>query len=201
MRLYDATRIISEELYRYPGDSVVAFSMEEMDGVSVSEIRMGSHTGTHIDAPRHYLPGGAPIEQIPPDACIGSCLLKQVPPGRIQAGIGGELPPGVYRLVIHSGWSFDRPDEYGYLTPDDARTLVELGVVAVGTDAPSIEAPDGDGEVHRILLAAGVLIIELLQLEGIPEGMYTMIALPLPFRGIDGSPARVIFQDLECVIP
>jgi arylformamidase len=77
---------------------------------------------------------------------------------------------------------------------------VERGISVIGTDAPSIESPEGDGSVHRILLRAGVVIIELLRLDAIPEGVYMMIALPLPLTGVDGSPARVILIDSRDVI-
>ncbi|MDG6250778.1 MAG: cyclase family protein, partial [Methanocalculus sp.] len=108
---------------------------------------------------------------------------------------------GTSRLILCSGWSPTHPDEYGYLTEEGARRVVERGISVIGTDAPSIESPEGDGSVHRILLRAGVMIIELLRLDAIPEGVYMMVALPLLLKGIDGSPARVLLIDSEEMMP
>lgn len=198
MMFYDITRELSTGTYVYSGDPLVHLSMSESNTIRVSEIRMGSHSGTHIDAPIHYIPGGASIDEIPLDACIGTCLLRSVSPGPVPPDISGDLPSGIQRLFISSGWQASCLEEYGYLTENDARTLVERGIVAVGTDAPSIEAHDGDGSVHRILLSAGVVVIELLSLTDVPDGTYMVIALPLKLKGIDGSPARVVLCDLEC---
>jgi arylformamidase len=191
MRIYDITRPLSEGAYTYPGDPPISSSTSEEGGIRVSEIRMGSHSGTHIDAPRHYFSDGAPIDEIPLDACIGPCIVKHLPAGPVHPDLLVETP----RLLICSGWSESDPATYGYLTEEGARILVERGVRAIGTDAPSIESCGGDGAVHRILLSAGVLIIELLSLSRISEGNYMMVALPMAWKGLDGSPARVILTN------
>ncbi|MDO8841341.1 MAG: cyclase family protein [Methanocalculus sp.] len=200
MKIYDATRILSEETYVYPGDPPVSFSFSEEGGIRVSEIRMGSHSGTHIDAPLHYFSDGASVDEIPLEACVGPCSVKSVYPGSVQSDLFLDLPADMKRLLIRSGWSESDPSDYGCLTKRDALTLVERGIKAVGTDAPSIESYNGDGSVHRTLLSAGVVIIESLSLSEIPEGKYMMVALPIACKGIDGSPARVILCNFDCVI-
>ena len=201
MKIYDATHPLSAEGYRYPGDPPVLFEPEEEGDIRVSVISMGSHSGTHIDAPLHYIPDGQSIDQITPDLCIGPALLMDISKGPFNGDITGPHLTGACRLILRSGWSPTQPDDYGYLTEEAARFLVEQGILVIGTDAPSIESPEGDGSVHRILLGSGVVVIELLRLDAIPEGVYTMVALPLPMKGIDGSPARVILIDLKEMIP
>jgi len=201
MKIYDATYPLSVEGYRYPGDPPVEFKPEEEGGIRITGIGMGSHSGTHIDAPLHYLPDGQSIDQIPPDLCMGPCLVLNTSKGPLSGDITEALPAGTSRLILRSGWSPTQPDEYGYLTEEGARCMVERGISVTGTDAPSIESPEGDGSVHRILLGSGVVIIELLRLDAIPEGVYMMVALPLLLKGIDGSPARVLLIDSEEMMP
>lgn len=200
MKIYDATHPLSEEIYTYQGDPRVVFEPEEDAGVRITGIRMGSHSGTHIDAPLHYIPEGESVDRIPPDACIGSCILLDIPKDPVPESALRASISSTRRLIIRSGWNSSQPDDYGYLTEESARHLVSRGVTVIGTDAPSIESPVGDGSVHRTLLRAGVVIIELLCLDSIPEGVYTMIALPLPLKGVDGSPARVLLIDSEDVM-
>ncbi len=201
MKIYDATHPLSEEGYCYPGDPPVIFRPKKTGDIHITAIGMGSHSGTHIDAPLHYLPDGQSIDQIPPDLCMGPCLLLNTPKGPFSGNITGAPLAGRSRLLLRSGWTPGDPDDYGYLTEEGATRLVEEGLLVIGTDAPSIESPGGDGSVHRILLRAGVVIIELLRLDAIPEGVYTMIALPLLLKGIDGSPARVLLIDSEEMMP
>ncbi|HIJ05984.1 MAG: Kynurenine formamidase [Methanomicrobiales archaeon 53_19] len=200
MKIYDATHPLSGGGYTYPGDPEIVFEPKKIGGIRITGIGMGSHSGTHIDAPLHYLPDGQSIDQIPPDLCIGPCLLMDISKGPLSGDITAAPLAGTSRLILRSGWSPGDPDDYGYLTEEGARFLVERGISVIGTDAPSIESPEGDGSVHRILLRAGVVIIELLRLDAIPEGVYMMIALPLPLTGVDGSPARVILIDSRDVI-
>ena len=190
MKIHDITRPLSPETFVWPGDPAVTYSQRVQDGYTVTGICMGSHSGTHIDAPLHVIPGGAGIEAMPLEAAVGPALLRDVLPGPVPALVFEGI--GLPRVIIRSGWSADEPDRYGYLQAEDAGILVEAGIVAIGTDAPSIEAPEGDGAVHRILLAAGVVIIELLDPGDLPGGEYMMIALPISCKGLDGSPARVI---------
>ncbi len=201
MKIYDATHPLSGEGYTYPGDPEIVFEPKKIGGIQITGIRMGSHSGTHIDAPLHYLPDGQSIDQIPPDLCMGPCLVLNTPKGPLSGDITATPPEGTSRLILCSGWSPTYPDEYGYLTEEGARRVVERGISVIGTDAPSIESPEGDGSVHRILLRAGVMIIELLRLDAIPEGVYMMVALPLLLKGIDGSPARVLLIDSEEMMP
>ncbi len=201
MKIYDATHPLSEGGYAYPGDPEIVFEPKTIGGIQITGIRMGSHSGTHVDAPLHYLPDGQSIDQIPPDLCMGPCLVLNTPKGPLSGDITATPLAGTSRLILCSGWSPTYPDDYGYLTEEGARRVVERGISVIGTDAPSIESPEGDGSVHRILLGSGVVIIELLRLDAIPEGVYMMVALPLLLKGIDGSPARVLLIDSEEMMP
>jgi arylformamidase len=101
---------------------------------------------------------------------------------------------GVQRLLIKTASKSILGFDPGYtsLAPDAARYLIAAGVTCIGIDSPSIEKYQGDGTVHRILLSAGLLVIEWLDLSSVPAGKYRMIALPLRLGGLDGSPARVV---------
>lgn len=196
MRFFDLTRIIEPGMAVYPGDSHPAFVSQSDGDVRITGLHFCTHTGTHIDAPSHYLKSGATIDRIPPGHGIGDCTVLDCTSfhgGLALHHFEGQVD-GVQRLLIKtapSGISGFDP-QYTSLAPDAARYLIAAGVRCIGTDAPSIEKYQGDGTVHRILLSAGLLIIEWLDLSSVPAGKYRMIALPLRLGGLDGSPARVV---------
>ena len=160
---------------------------------------LSTHTGTHIDAPVHYLKSGNTIDTIPLSQFMGSCRVLDV----TRAGtcitadhLRGRLD-GIDRLLLKTSFSStDRFDEnYPSLTADAALLITSCDMKCIGIDSPSIESYECDGTVHRELLSHGCIIIELLDLSNVEEGDYTMIALPLRLTGLDGSPARVVLID------
>jgi len=205
MKIYDITVALSDELPIFPGDP--PFLIEPVtrlargDDANVSRIIISSHSGTHLDPPRHYSDQGNSIDQIPLSLLVGDALLVElngIPAiGRAELA---QLPlKKENRLLLKTDNSRLWGDpafsaDFAYLTPDGAHYLVETGVKLVGIDYLSIERLDGEGEVHRILLDNGVIILEGLNLTGVPGGNYELICLPLKIRGGDGAPVRAILR-------
>lgn len=196
VRYIDATRALSPGVVVYPGDAVPSVDKHERDGYLVSDIGLSSHSGTHIDAPDHFLFDGRTVDRLPLDLLIGPCRVIEttatvIGPDELRGRV-----EGASRLLIRTWFSrrtrFVAP--FPALTPTGAAYLAGEGVRLVGTDAPSIEADGSDGEVHRTLLRPGGAVIELLDLSGVAPGEYHLIALPLRLQGGDGAPARVVLE-------
>ncbi len=192
----DVTREIAPGMTVYPGDTVPRFDRKDFGQYVITDLLLSTHSGTHIDAPAHYLKSGTTIEKIPLEALVGECMVIDV-----SASDGEILPEGiadrmagVERVLLRTGYRDNGQFNPDYKSPGlgAARLFTGLNVRCLGTDAPSIEKFGGSGEVHRELLGKGVAIIEFLDLGGVPEGVYLMVALPLKLGGLDGSPARVI---------
>lgn len=181
MKIYDVSRALEAGMYGYPGDPVFTRTSLRSGDASISAISLGTHTGTHIDAPSHYLSGAAGIDEIAPDQLITIAEL---------VSFGGIFICTTPAVLFRSGFS---GAGYPVLSSDEAESLVACGVRVVGTDTPSI----GDDEVHRILLSVGVVIIEMLDFTRVPDGVYRMAALPLKIAGADAAPARVVLMEEE----
>ena len=205
-RIYDITRPLAPGCIVYPGDIVPGFMQEDHGNYLVTSIRMSSHSGTHIDAPSHYLPQGAGVDEIPLSHLLGWCTVADL------TSVKGELSRndlegkmnGARKILLKTSFSeqTEFTKDYPSLGEDAAEFLVEEGIQCVGTDAPSIEKFNCSGSVHRRLLSAGTVIIEMLDLWRVPEGAYWMIALPLRLRGVDGSPCRaLLFEGWETEHP
>lgn len=194
MRLIDITLPLGPATPRYPGDPPVQVErLSEARGgdtYALSCLTLGSHAGTHIDAPAHFLPGGATSESIDLDACIGPARVFAVPAGVLAiTGTMVRAVPASPRLLLRTG---GRALGGAALDASGARAVVERGVRLVGIDALSIAPGDAPGEVHRILLEAGVVILESLDLRAAEPGEYTLLCLPLRLAGCDGAPARAV---------
>ena len=199
MKIIDITRPLSEDILVYPGDSVPAFRQADHGNYLITDLHLSTHTGTHIDAPVHYLKMGDTIDTIPLLHIMGTCRVLEVSSAgtSITADHLKNRLDGVDRLLIKTSFSgTDRfIENYPCLTGDAARLITSCGIKCVGIDSPSIESYECDGTVHRELLSHGCIIIELLDLSTVEEGDYTMVALPLRLTGLDGSPARVVLID------
>jgi len=196
LKIFDITRPLTSRSVVYPGDPLPRFEQEDRGLYLITDMQMNSHTGTHIDAPVHYLKVGDTIDRVPLSHLIGRCRVLDVTEegstisenclkGRIE---------GVQRILFRTSFSQSQEfrEDYPSITLGAARYLTEAGMTCIGIDSFSIESFICDGSVHRELLSHGCIIIELLDLSGVPEGDYTIIALPLRLAGLDGSPARVI---------
>lgn len=202
MKIFDVTRPLKNDMLVYPGDVIPRFSQVDQGQYLISDLHMSSHTGTHIDAPAHYLRTGDPIDTIPLTNLIGQCRVIDVSGTKstmiTAADLQGKLS-GVKRLLLKTRFSEKDTfsEEYPFLAFDAACAITDTGIECIGIDSPSIESYNCDGSVHRQLLGNGCIIIELLDLSDIPQGDYDMVALPLRFAGLDGSPARVILIKRE----
>lgn len=203
MKIIDITRPLSEGVLIYPGDVSPVFRQENHGHYFVTDLHLSTHTGTHIDAPLHYLKNGAAIDTIPLSNVVGMCRVLDVSRAGtlITANHLQGRVEGIERLLLKTSFSgIDRFCEmYPSLTADAARFIAGCNMKCVGIDSPSIESYECDGTVHRELLSHGCTIVELLDLSSIEEGDYFLVALPLRFTGLDGSPARVVlFENREC---
>jgi arylformamidase len=199
---YDVTRALSEKTPVFPGDIEPRFTREEHGSYIITGLCMSTHSGTHIDAPAHYLKNDETIDLISITSVVGKCrvinltrITGEITPEKILPGISG-----AERVLLHTGYKGTEKFDPGYtsLGIAAAQAISAQGVRCVGIDSPSIEAFDGNGNVHLELLGKGIVIIEFLDLSHVPEGEYYLIALPLRLQGLDGSPARVVLcKDVE----
>ncbi|MGH2655300.1 MAG: cyclase family protein [Actinomycetota bacterium] len=206
-RIIDVSLGIGPDLLTWPGDPgvevVPAARLARGDPANVSELRLGSHTGTHVDPPWHFIDGGATIDAVPLEVLVGPAVVADlrgagaVGPAELDAL---ELPAGTERLLCRTRnselWSRGRvefPPDYVAITPEGARWLVERDLRLVGVDFLSVER-DGppDFPVHRTLLGGGVVIVEGLDLSTVDPGPYTLVCAPLKILGGDGAPARAL---------
>ncbi len=201
MKIYDITRDLSEDAVLYPGDVRPRFRQIDNGQYRVTEMTLGSHTGTHIDAPSHYLEGGLTVDEITPGVLVGPAQVldcndvnEVIGPGHLAGRLTGT------RTLLLKTWFSERQQfELGYpaLSLEAAQVIVDAGITCLGTDAPSIEEYNCDGSVHRRLLGSGMVVLELLDLSAVPEGEYFMTALPMRLKGADGSPVRAILWERE----
>jgi arylformamidase len=196
----------------YEGDAPMQFGflkdMRKGDNLTLSVYSMGAHSGTHIDAPMHFVLNGAPIDQVALDPLIGAARVVDIPDS-VRAIDSGELSrhdwKGAQRLLFRSrstlrGWmdssQFHR--DFAYIAPDAAQLLADGGVLLVGVDYISAEQFGAPApRTHQILLGRGIPIVEGLDLRPVQAGDYNLIVLPLKVRGHEGAPARAILRKRE----
>jgi len=181
---------------------VTTISTVERDDAAVSRLCLGTHTGTHIDPPKHFIEGGAGAHELPLDAMIGPCVVRrfeerfQITASQLE---NASIPPGTERLLLATPAAelWDSPDfhtTYTGLSLDGAQWCVEHAIRLVGIDYLSIERVDSPTVwgTHRTLLSASVVILEGLDLRNVPEGEYTLVCLPIKLQDGDGAPARAV---------
>jgi arylformamidase len=212
--IYDVTVPISNELPTWPGDPSVQLtvwrSLSSGDSANVSMLNFGAHTGTHVDAPAHFIEGAAMIESLPLDVLIGEAQVVEVPDDLYvinEEFVLANCAHGTTRILFKTRnsafWSENEPEfhtDFTYLDLNAAQRLVEQGVKLVGIDYLSIEKYDSPKhETHLALLSYGVVIVEGLNLTEVPAGQYELICLPLRLRTSkgDGAPARVVLRTAD----
>lgn len=194
MRIIDLTRTIQAEMPVYPGDPEVQFRRAAdygEAGFRVSTLELGTHAGTHIDAPAHFLPGAPTIDLLSPGVLVGPARVVDMQEGN-AAFTAGE------RIVVRSGWgqrwgSADYYSGFPGLPAAFAERLAAAPVGLVALETPSLHPePEEDARLHRLLLGRGVVIVENLANVDLLPDQFLLAALPLPLVGLDGSPARVV---------
>ena len=208
MKLYDISLTIAEDLPVWPGDPKIELKkisqIDNGEEANVTHLSACVHIGTHVDAPDHFLGNGETVENLSLDLLVGPALVVEVPvEGQITAMDlqSITIPEGTKRLLIKTAnsqiWAEglkEFKEDFIAIEADAAEYLVNQGVEVVGVDYLSV-APFADpAPTHQILLKAGTLIIEGLNLSGIVPGEYTLYCLPLKIKGSDGAPARVLLQ-------
>jgi kynurenine formamidase len=198
---YDLSHPIENGMTFYPGDPEPRITPAAMTPPwRVTELRLGTHTGTHIDAPSHFLPGGKTIDAYPPERFLLSGVVISVARNDDEA-IGPEVFGGLEggAVLVRTGWDrfwkTDRCLRHPFLSPEAARFLVEAGVGLVGVDALNVDSTArGTSHAHEILLGNEVLIVEnLTRLDQLQAGVeYQFSFLPLRLAGLDGSPVRAV---------
>lgn len=206
MRTYDISLTISPSLPTWPGDpSIVLERVEKIEdgsNANVSRIDMGVHTGTHVDAPYHFILNGKTVETIKLSLLTGRAYVLHLPDvNMITASVleHSQIPPRTRRVLFKTRNSIYWKNEenkfqtnFVALSADGADYLIRRGVKLVGVDYLSVAPFDESRPTHEILLSAGVVILEGLDLSGVTQGRYTLYCLPLKLAGSDGAPARAI---------
>jgi arylformamidase len=193
----------------YEGNAPLRFEflqdMRKGDAVTLSAYSLGAHSGTHIDAPMHFVVDGASIDKLPLEALIGPARVLDIPDG-VQAIDAAELGrhawKGAERVLFRTrsarrGWMSSPTfhHDFAYIAPDAAQLLADAGVRLVGIDYLSAEQFGAPApRTHRILLGKGIPIVEGLALEAVSAGDYDLIVLPMKVAGHEGAPARAVLR-------
>ncbi|MHC4911741.1 MAG: cyclase family protein [Planctomycetota bacterium] len=195
----------------WPGSAGVELTrtlrLEEGDFSNASRLGCDVHVGTHVDAPRHFIESGSTVEQMPLEVMVGDAFVAYLPEvTEITAGVLGglNLPEGVERLLLRTRnselWAEEKAEfmkDYAALTETGAQWVVERRIRLIGVDYLSVQCY-GDGPLtHQILLQAGVVILEGLNLADIEPGCYELICLPLKLVDADGAPARAVLRSIS----
>ena len=206
MRIYDISLPISPELPTWPGDPAITLEriekIEEGANANVSRLEMSAHSGTHVDAPFHFLSGGSTIEKLSLKILTGRVYVLHLPNVNIITADDlkrADIPPRTRRIIFKtrnsSYWAKKTPTfqtDFVGLSLDGAKYLVDRGVKLVGIDYLSISPYKQSRPIHEVLLNAGMVIVEGLDLSGVSQGRYTLYCLPIKLAGSDGAPARAM---------
>ena len=214
MQVYDVSVPLSSNTVTYPGDPGIQIKASLLlangDHANVSLINFGLHSGTHVDAPAHFIEGGAKVGSMPLDSLLGEAEVVEVAPHINvidKKFVVTNCVNGSQRVLFKTRNSVYWGDtergfheDYVYIDPNAARWLVESGVKLVGIDYLSVEKFNSNSfPTHLAFLSRGVVIVEGLDLRAVPAGQYELLCLPLKIAGGsgDGAPARVILRTLS----
>ena len=204
-KIIDISLTISPDLVVWPGDPPVylerVLKIEEGDEANVTSLRFGAHTGTHLDAPYHFVHTGRTVEQIGLDELTGNAQVIEIPAEEthitksvLQAQT---LVPGIDKLLFKTRnsdlWAANHTEfDIGYvgLSLDGAEYLVEKGIRLIGIDYLSAAAYDCLVEVHQCLLTEHIILLEGLDLSAAQAGIYLLLCMPLKLKDADGAPMR-----------
>jgi arylformamidase len=208
-RLFDISRPLAPAIPVWPGDTPyelrTTWRRSEGSSVNVTTLTMSAHTATHVDAPYHFTDDGQTMESVDLSAYWGPAQVVTV------RRAAGELTPADFdgydlgrapRLLVHSPASEADPSrfhhDYAYPSPELADFLGSHGIVLYGADAPSMDASDSKTlPGHAAMQRNGILILEGVDLSGVPDGLYELAAFPLKVVGGDGSPVRAVLRTID----
>jgi arylformamidase len=215
MKIIDLSLPIEEGMMTFPSHwhpvvEITILGRHGVEGRETRKIVLGTHIGTHADAPRHFVPNGRTIDDVPLEVLIGPATVadftacgasQQIEVKDLQEKLGAHIP---HRLILRTGWSkyfghLKFYNEYPFLSEDAARWLVEHNVRLIAMDTPSPDNPaHGRGALkdspnHKVLLGAEVVLVEYLtNLHSLSAREVELIVLPLKLKGCDGSPVRCV---------
>ncbi len=206
----DVSVSLHSGMVHWPGDPSVeishALDMERGDICTVSAFSMGSHTGTHMDAPLHFIRGGKGLDEMPLDATIGAARVieihdpESIKPEELRQHAIQRGERVLFKTLnsVRCWHTDDFIEDFVFISQEAARYLAELHVLLVGVDYLSVGGFKQDGpETHQALLGAGIWIIEGLNLSPVSPGAYDLICLPIKVAQSDGAPARAILRQRE----
>jgi arylformamidase len=214
MQIYDVSVPLSLTTPIYPGDPGIEIkqcrSLDSGDAANVSLINLGLHSGTHVDAPAHFIQGGDKVDSLPLESLVGKAEVVEVP-DHIRAiderFVATNCSRGSQRILFKTRnsafWNNSQDgfrEDFTYIDPAAARRLAESGIKLVGIDYLSVEEFKSEHfGTHHALLSRKVVILEGLDLRAVPSGFYELVCLPLKIAGGsgDGAPARVILRTLN----
>ncbi|OAN49290.1 hypothetical protein A6A04_04020 [Paramagnetospirillum marisnigri] len=203
--MFDLTLAFGSGVPPWPGEPAPRITrlsdMDVGDACTVTRMDFVVHYGTHLDAPVHFIQGGTDVASLPLDVLMGPCHVARVADSVDTIGPDAfEIPAGCTRLLVRTRnsdlWNtpahpFHR--DFVAFTPEGAQWLVERGIRLVGIDYLSVQGfHDAAPTTHRILLGAGVIAVEGLDMRGVEAGEYHLTCLPLKIIGADGAPCRVV---------
>lgn len=207
MKIYDISLTVTPEIPVWPGDIKVWLErvkkIEKGDSDNNSQMKMGVHTGTHIDSPYHFVNNGIKVDELPLEVMVGPCQVVQmnddvnlITADKIKkSSYRSDIPRVIFRTRNEKYWVDKLKDfqkDFVGVSVDGAHLLVDDGMKFVGVDYLSV-APYGFGKVvHDVLLKAGLVLLEGVDLTGVPAGIYTLYCLPIKLGATEGAPARAI---------
>ncbi|HLR03084.1 MAG TPA: arylformamidase [Virgibacillus sp.] len=203
----DISQPLNRNLAHWPEDTPFQYETpitKEMSGsVNIGQMTTSTHIGTHVDAPFHFSNDGKRILDLDINRYIGHCKVVDLSEFRIidEKALKSKNIPYVERLLIKTALPNDPtrfPDEVAFITPDAAAYMNTIGVKLVGVDTPSVDAINSKELAgHHALHKQDIYILENVMLDGIEEGGYELVALPLALEEADGSPVRAVIRPIK----
>ena len=210
-KIIDITVPLTIEMPIWPGCKGIWIThimrLENGDSSNVSRLDINLHTGTHVDAPRHFLQNGKTVEHLPLDVLVGPSYVAHLPDAtdvtpRNLTDLN--LPSGTKRLLLRTRnselWAAkttEFKEDFVALTHEAAQWIVDKKIRLIGVDYLSIQRYSDDSRTHQILLGAGTIALEGLNLSNVKTGFYELICLPLSLVGAEASPARAILRQIR----
>lgn len=192
----DITKRLNQNTICWPGEPLFRSSSRTDGDCTVSEFHCGCHCGTHIDAPRHFIPNGKLVSDIDINQFIGECQVIEVDDCCIKPEHLKELKSNKVLFKTQKTEQVHFVEDYCYITPEAALKLAEMNVDLVGIDCMSVEKfGSSDFETHKILLAKNVVVVENLNIFNVRPGFYTLVVLPLNIE-TEASPVRVVIRGI-----